>query len=343
MTTPDENNPAGAPQPHEPYDPWAQTQPGSTQPQPGPTQPPGSAQPAPGSPAPTYQPQSYPPQEGVPTAGYPASPAPGYPTQQYPSQYPGQPQYPGQAQYPGQPNFDPAQAYAQPAKKMSTGVKVLLWVVPIVIVLAVAGTAVGLVASHNATKNTASNKPVGASSSAPAASPSSPGTTPSATPSTPAHGSGVDTFTMPKTALGLPKATDPTMTNLAQTMQSSLAGSAAVSSSAAIYQSSSTPLNIMIVVGIADKVSSPSAYANDIYKGLSASQVKMKPKSSYPPGSGGGSMWCADGSVAAGGKSLPLAVCDVTDNGGSLLVMYYEHSAHALARSMPVLRSKMEK
>ncbi len=350
--------PPGSPQPSYPqegfpppgYAPPGYPPPGDPQtgyPQAG-YPPPGYA--PPGYPPSGYAPPGYPP-TGYPPPGYPQGgyPPPGYPQAGYPPPGYAPPAHPPTSYQPGgyaQPYLtDPAQPlyfdpngpapYMQNAGKgMSTNVKVLLWVLPVILVLCVGFGIYALGRSDDGNTPTANGPTTGA----PLGNTPPAGTTPTRVP-------GLDSFTMPGDALGMNESIDKTQLDLVKTLQDALdsmtASAHAGPSTAAIYQDINNKKRILIIVGVPLKIPDPSTYANDTLTGV-ATSATMQPTKSYPAGPMGGTLLCADGVQTAGAITVPLAVCVVADNGGMLIMLDYNQTAVAFAPQVVALRFAIE-
>jgi hypothetical protein len=244
-----------------------------------------------------------------------------------------------QAQPYGAPTgYDPtgAMAYAPVKKKMSGGVKALLWAIPILVVLALVGVGFALVGSkakNNVADTTPPTTPV---SSAPASTPASTPATDASTPPSTDGGSG-DTFTMPSTALGLPKSTNPQFTAMLDPLTSSLGSDG--KADAAVYASTSNPRNILMILGIGTDLSGATdEFQSSMFAAIGSELGGTHPKS-YPAGSMGGSLQCETGSES----TLKIGICSVADDGGAMIVLYFNHTGAQTAAAVLQLRSKIEK
>jgi hypothetical protein len=141
---------------------------------------------------------------------------------------------------------------------------------------------------------------------------------------------------MPKTALGLPKSTDPTFTSLVAPLQAEMAG--AGTAVAAAYTSRANPRNILIMMGMSTPLTGQiSEFQTGMAEGLGTA-LKGTHKRAYPAGAMGGSMWCEDSSTSG----LKVGICSVADNGGALIVLYFNHTAAQTAAAILQLRPTVE-
>jgi hypothetical protein len=162
--------------------------------------------------------------------------------------------------------------------------------------------------------------------------------TPTPTPSATPTAAAVDTFTMPATVLGLPKTSEFNANDLAKSMSEAITipggGKAAIAS----YKSTSNRKNVLILIGFpVDLTYSSRSFQSATYTGI-AQALKAKNQKSYPTGAMGGLMWCADVPHSAN-----EGICSLADNGGGLVVLYFNHTGAQTAAAVLKLRPAVEK
>jgi hypothetical protein len=287
------------------------------------------------------------PQNPAP-AQYPSLQDPSYPSPQYPaSAYPAAPYqgpvYPGPA-YPGQPAqtppppYDPTQGYLTspsspyghppypPVKRMSTGIKVLLIALPILLVVAIGVGVAALVASnHRSNTARASATPAGSLKSAPT------------------FVSGTDHFTLPTTVGGLPLSTDPAMSDLGKLMTDELGGSGSTTAVAGAYVQGTDKTNLFLLVGVSKAIPDPGGEVNGVFTGLGLSkEYTIGKRVTYDAGPQGGVMSCANATLSAGVTTVPIGVCAIGDPGGLIVSLYFSHSGTATAKVTQAIRASFE-
>lgn len=306
-------------------------QPSSGQPYPG--QPPYQGQQPYGQPNPDV-PTSVPPQPGYypPTTAYPASGQPEYgqPPQEYGQQY-GQPQY-GQPDYAqqgyGQPGFPPA----QPPKKKSRALPIVLISVGIALVLCIGGTVAIVLAAQNSKEkidDIVADLPRSPGASAPANDP---------TTEAPPPGANVQ-IAEPKTLGGRPKLTDAQFAAVATQLQDGLKEVPKVTKTVGALYGTVEKQNIVILAAAQAPIDNPAQELNSSFASAGFGGLKINNIQTASTGNLGGSAKC--GSTDASGTDL--AICMWADNGSIGMLLWFEKSVAKAKAEFPRLRAEVEK
>ena len=312
---------------------------------PAPYPPSGYQQPGYGyAPAPGYAPPGQPPggyaAPGQPSAGIapPGFAPPGYapPAHQQTEYRPGYPAGANPWSSPGSPDPNTPAYLQSSGKRMSTGTKVALWVVPIVVVVCAALGIVYVAGRGSSDSPLATAPTTGAPDAGPLAIPTATATKAPTTTST-----GLDAFSLPSSVLDEAKTTDATAVAMAVPWQALMDSQAAAikheASTSVTYRNVTHPNQQSVIVATPAKISDANAYANGIYTALGAT-VTLGVKTAYPTGAMKGSMWCAAGTEKTGAVS----VCVVADSGGAMLVAAYGLPVASVAAELTGLRLAIE-
>lgn len=323
-----------------------------------PPQPPYSGPPEPSQPGygqqPYGQPQEYgqpQPPYGQPQYGQPQQPQPQYeqsqPQYEQTQQYEQQPQY-GPPQYGQPPQYGPPQygqqppppygtgdyPGAQPPKKKSRALPIVLIAVGVVLVLCVGGgTAIFLAARNKAKDVTQAIKDAANPTATPLdpATPADPGAT-----TAPAGASKISVVE-PKTLGGRPKLTDPRYRTLANELQSLVQDEPNATSTVAALYGQPKKQDIVVVAAAAAPIDDPSSALDEIFGGSSA--LQLSDVSAAPTGSLGGEAKC--GRTTTSG--IAMVMCGWADNGSRGFTIFLGSSTSKAKAEFPDLRAQVEK
>ena len=337
---------SGPPYPEQPYP----GQPGSGQPYPG---PPASGQPYPGPPASgqSYSGQSYP---GQPASGqsYPGQSASGppYPDQSSAGQaYPGQP-YSGPP-FPGQPNPDvpssvppqpgfPPPAYAaqpgypgaEPPKRKSKALPIVLIAIAVVLVLCVGGGTAAFLLVRNTTEDVAE----AIESAQPTVSPTTPAADPEPTPTEAAK---TITVVEPKRLGGRPKLTDEQFAGIADQLESELSQAPGATKSVGALYGTVAKRDIVVIAGVAAPVDNPTQELNGTFFGAGVGGLDVTGITKVDPGPLGGEAKCGK----ADASGVNMALCAWADEGSVGWIIWYFKSVKQAKGEFAELRGQIEK
>jgi hypothetical protein len=293
---------------------WGQSPEQPQQPQWGAPQNPYQGQPNPD--VPTSIPPGYPPTTAYPSSGAPS--APGYPAPDGPPA----PSYPGL----GAPGFPGA----QPPKKKSKAMPIIMISLAIVLLLCVGGGVTIYLTGKNVLGKVGNN--------ADAQSSTGPGGPASAQPSA-SKKAGAITVTEPKTLGGRKKITDPSLAAATAQLKSSLAESTDGAKSIGSIYGDVAEQDIVIVAATATEIPVPSVALDATFKTAGNSGLALTGITSAPAGSLGGSAKCGKGEASG----APLIMCGWADQGSIGWVIWYFESMDKAKAEFPKLRAQIEK
>jgi hypothetical protein len=330
------------------------TPPPDAQPDPAAATPPVSPAPE----QPVYQPgvapatQGWQPAGAAEQPGWPAQPAPDA-TLQQPAYDPGQPVYqPGSAQpvYPsnqptdqwaqpayGQPGYEQP-AYAQPgyppypSQPAPTKSRTGLWIALAVVAVLLLGGAATV--AFFALGNGGDKKPAASTSNGAGASPTAATTTPSTEQSSSAPSTSGKLVT-PDTIGNLKISDNPTLSGLADQMKSE-AGSDGVG---AVYQDKDDPSKIVLVAGVAEHNTSPSAALTGLLSGfIDTIGADAGAPVGVDAGPKGGVAKCGEASVS--GQNV--VYCAWADDETTALVAFFNHDVAEAKDQFLTIRDAVE-
>ncbi len=298
------------------------------QPYPG---PPASGQPYPGQ-APAGQP--YP---GQSPAGQP------YPGQSYPGQpYPGQP-YSGQpnpdvpSSVPPQPGFPPPVYGAQPGypgaeppKRKSKALPIVLVAIAVVLVLCVGGGTAAFLLVRNTTEDVAE----AIESAQPTVSPAAPTTEP-----TPTEAAKTITVVEPKRLGGRPKLTDEQFAGIADQLESELSQAPGATKSVGALYGTVAKRDIVVIAGVAAPVGNPTEELNGTFFGAGVGGLDVTGITKVDPGPLGGEAKCGK----ADASGVGMALCAWADEGSVGWIIWYFKSVKQAKSEFAELRGQIEK
>ncbi len=278
---------------------------------------------------PSSVPPSYPPTQSYPTSGSPDQGQGQYGGTQYgsppPSPY-GQPDYAQQGF--GQPGFPPA----QPPKKKSKTLPIILTAVGIVLVLCVGGTIAAVMAANNSKDKV--DQVIADATRTPTAGP----TTDTATAEPTPEAENIE-IVEPKTLGGRPKLTDPQFASVATELENELKSVPGSTSSVGALYGTVAKQDIVIVAAAAAPIANPERELDQAFYGAGVGGLKISNISAAPTGALGGSAKC--GSAKTG--DIDMAICSWADDGSlGMLIWYFKSVAKAKAE-LPRLRAQIEK
>jgi hypothetical protein len=177
-----------------------------------------------------------------------------------------------------------------------------------------------------------------------------PGGTAAAARTTPAAGGSPgtaypgDLFTLPATAAGLPRSTNPSLiddaTSAAAVVDRSIDGGPSV---VGAYQSTSDPDDAFLLIGEPERVAdAPSVVARVFTDLVNKGDYAIGTEKTYDTGARGGVMICASATENALEISRPSSVCVIADDGGLIVTMYVSHSGAADAAVTAPVRAAFE-
>lgn len=315
--------------------------------------PPSSGQPYPGQPAPgqPYPGQPYPGQQvpGQPYSGPPAAGAP------YPEQpYSGQP-YPGQV-YSGPPNPDvpssvppqpgfpqpgfPPPAYgaqpgypvAEPPKRKSKALPIVLVAIAVVLVLCVGGgTAAFLLVRDSAEDVAAVESPAPLPTVTTEAAPT--------TEPTPTEAAKTITVVEPKKLGGRPKLTDEQFAGIAEQLESELSEAPGATNSVGALYGTVGKRDIVVIAGVAAPVRNPTQELNGTFFGAGVGGLDVTGITEVDPGPLGGEAKCGK----ADASGVDMALCAWADEGSVGWIIWYFKSVKQAKGEFAKLRGEIEK
>ncbi|MFC4145297.1 hypothetical protein ACFO0M_03440 [Micromonospora mangrovi] len=277
------------------------------------SQPPSN--PYPGSYPPPQQPGGYPPpqQSGYPVPqqpeGYPVPQQPeGYPAPQQPDGYPApqQPQYGG---YPtsGQPYGGPVTPAGPPPQKKSNVTRILLITLAVVLVLCLGGAAVLFFAAKGKV------------------------------------GEVVDAtktrVVAPATLAGRAKATDPTLQQGAQQLETELKKSLPdATSTVGAFYGEPAKKDLVMIAAASGLNANPGKTLDDTVSGMKSTDVEVGEMKTVDAGPLGGEAKCGDATAA----QVPMGVCVWSDRGSiGMILIYFKTGVQAQAE-LATMRGQIE-
>ena len=329
--------------------------------------PPAPGQPPYGQPAPG-QPQYGQPASGQPHSGeqYPGQPAPGqqYPGQPNPDQqYPGQPHsaqpysgqpYSGQP-YSGQPNPDvpssvppqpglpqptygmqPGYPAAEPPKRKSKALPIVLVAVAVVLVLCVGGGTAAFLLVRNSTEGVADA--IESAEPLPTVTGAAPTTEPTADP-TPTEAARTITVVEPKRLGGRPKLTDEQFARIAEDLEDELSEAPGATTSVGALYGTVAKRDIVVIAGVAAPVDDPGKELTGTFFGAGVGGLDVTGITEVEPGPLGGEAKCGK----ADASGVNMALCAWADEGSVGWIIWYFKSVKQAKAEFAKLRGEIEK
>jgi hypothetical protein len=153
-----------------------------------------------------------------------------------------------------------------------------------------------------------------------------------------------DRFTLPATAAGLPRSTNPSLiddaTSAAAVIERGIDGGPGV---VGAYQSASDPDDAFLLIGEPERIADARSAVAGVFTDLvDRGDYAIGTKKTYDTGARGGVMICASATENALEIPRPSSICVIGDAGGLIVTMYVSHSGTADAAVTTPLRAAFE-